>query len=48
MDLHDPAILPLGKKPLVPIRQEAGKAPEVAWMLWRREKLFPLQGIESQ
>jgi hypothetical protein len=27
----------LGKEPLVPIGNEAGWAPELVWMTWRRE-----------
>jgi hypothetical protein len=36
--LHAPAALPPGKKPLVPIGQEAGWAPEPFWTRWFREK----------
>jgi len=36
--LHAPAALLSGKKPPVPIEQEAGWAPQPAWKRWRREK----------
>jgi hypothetical protein len=34
---HDPAALPIGKEPLVPIVQEAWWAPEPFWTRWWRE-----------
>jgi hypothetical protein len=39
--LHGPADLPPGK-------QEAGWAPEPALILWRRENLLALSGIEPR
>jgi hypothetical protein len=36
--LHAPAALPPGKEPLVPIRYEAGWAPEPFWTRWFKEK----------
>lgn len=41
MEPHNIAIVPLGKKPLVPIRQDAGKGPELVGVLWKRESCFP-------
>jgi hypothetical protein len=38
--IHDPAALPPGKEPLVPIGYEAGWAREPFWTRWWREK-FP-------
>jgi hypothetical protein len=38
--LHAPADLPKGTKPLVPIEWEAGKVPEQVWTLWRRVTSF--------
>jgi hypothetical protein len=38
--LHVPAALTPGKKPLVPIVQETGWDPEPVWTQWWREK-FP-------
>jgi hypothetical protein len=38
--LHDPATLPSGKEPLVPIAYKALWASEPVWMRWWREK-FP-------
>jgi hypothetical protein len=38
--LHTPAALSQEEKPQVPIRQEAGWAPEQVWELWDREKYF--------
>jgi hypothetical protein len=38
--IYPPAVLPLGKLPLVPIGWEAGRALEPVWTQWRREK-FP-------
>jgi hypothetical protein len=37
--LHAPDTLPPGKEPLVPIGEEAGRAPEPFWTRWWREKL---------
>jgi hypothetical protein len=34
---HALAALPLGKDLMVSIGQEAGWAPELGWMLWRKE-----------
>jgi len=31
-----------GKEPPVPFGQEAGRAPEAVWTLWRREKFRPV------
>jgi hypothetical protein len=36
--LHDPAALLPGKEQLVPSGQEAERAPEFVWKMWRREK----------
>jgi len=38
--LHAPTALPRGKEPPVPIKYEAGWAPEPVWTRWWREK-FP-------
>jgi hypothetical protein len=35
------AALPSGKKPSVPIGEEAGWAPEPVWTTWRRKILDP-------
>jgi len=35
--LHAPAALPPWYEPLVRIKQEAGWAPELVWMLWRSD-----------
>jgi hypothetical protein len=45
--LHVPAALPQGKKPPVPIGLVAGWAPELVWMLWRREKLCSFRELDS-
>jgi hypothetical protein len=42
LELHAAASLPTGKKPLVPIGQEAGWAPESVWTTWRSEDSCPL------
>jgi hypothetical protein len=36
------------KESIVTTAYEAGWAPEPVWMIWRREKLFLLPGIESR
>jgi hypothetical protein len=36
--LHAPAALSPGKKPPVPVEEEAGRTPEPVWQLWSREK----------
>jgi len=38
--LHAPAALPPGKKPLVPTGYEAEWIPEPVWTQWRREKFL--------
>jgi hypothetical protein len=43
--LHAPAALPPRNAALVPIRQEAGWAPEPFWPRWWREKFPALAGI---
>jgi hypothetical protein len=37
LTFHDPAALPLGKEPPVPIGWEVGWNAEMAWKTWRRE-----------
>jgi hypothetical protein len=39
---------PEGKEPPPSIVYEAGWGPEPVWMLWKRENLVPLTGIETQ
>jgi hypothetical protein len=41
------ALLP-GKEPPVSIEQEAGWAPELVLMTWRRENFLTLQGLKLQ
>jgi hypothetical protein len=45
--LHGPDDLLSRKEPPVPIGYMAGSAPEPVWILWRKNNLFPLLGIES-
>jgi hypothetical protein len=33
---------------LVPVREEAGWAPEAVWTLWKRKNFLPLSAIEPQ
>jgi hypothetical protein len=40
--------LPQGKGPLIPVRYDAWWAPELVWILWRRENLLPVVGFEPQ
>jgi hypothetical protein len=40
--------LPSEKEPLVPIGLEAGWAPGLFWVLWKREKFLFLPVIESR
>ena len=43
-----PRLLYSGETALVSIVQEAGWAPGLVGQMWRREKLFPLPGIEPR
>lgn len=45
---HTSATLPLGTEPLVPIGQEAGRAPEPVGTLWRKQKSLASVRIEPQ
>jgi hypothetical protein len=36
--LHAPSALPVGKKRLIPIEEEAGWPVAPVWKIWRREK----------
>jgi hypothetical protein len=45
--LHGPAALTTGKELPVPIGQEAGWAPEPAWMRWWAEKFPAPTGIRT-
>jgi hypothetical protein len=45
---HDPAALPQGKEPPIPVGYEAGWAPEPVWTLWNTEKSCPYPGIEPR
>jgi len=38
--------LPSGKESHVPIRYEAGRAPELVWLQWQIEKSLPLLRIK--
>jgi hypothetical protein len=40
--LHTPATLPLRKELLVPLKQEGGRAPDLVWMWWQRERVLAL------
>jgi hypothetical protein len=44
--LQAPAALPTGEEPLVPIRREAGWAPEPFWTRWWTE-MFPYNKIKE-
>jgi hypothetical protein len=37
-----------GKEPSLPIRWEAGRAPEPVWTTWREEKSCPYQDSNSE
>jgi hypothetical protein len=45
--LYALAVSTLGNGPLVPDQYEAGQAPELVWMFWRREKSLAPAGIEA-
>lgn len=42
-----PGCFPSSEGVLGPIAEETGWAPEPAWALWRREKVFILAGIRT-
>jgi len=44
IQIHAPAALLPGKKPLLPIGYEAGWDPVPVWLRWRREKILSLSG----
>lgn len=46
--LHDLATLLPREDTLVPFECEAGRGPQPAWTLWRKEDLLPLSGIEPR
>jgi hypothetical protein len=45
---HAPATLPAVEKPPLPVLYEAGWTLVSLWMLWRKENLQPLPGIEPR
>jgi hypothetical protein len=48
ISLRRPAYWILGKEPPVPTGQDAGWAPELIWMLWRREISLAPVGNRTQ
>jgi hypothetical protein len=44
---HMLAALPLGKVAAVPIEYEPGWAPELVWLLWKREKSLTFSGNQT-